>query len=97
MALNFPRQNSVSPDLHILIPEIQYLTNDVWELTSGMTQNDPGYPLLLQAGYGSGEQLSGKAGGAGMGGFGFGGGGGNRANFAVKIKPHSYRVFGIIP
>jgi hypothetical protein len=174
---NFPRQNSVAPDLHILIPEIQYLTNDVWELASGMTQNDLGYPLLLQAGYGkgtlyvltvpdnfsdfysyptqvltqirnvllrdlfvrvespgdvslfaydnntfivesflpqeievrisldakqtkirdllTGEQLTGKAGGGG-GGFGFmGGGGGNRASYTVKIKPHSFRVFGL--
>jgi hypothetical protein len=174
---NFPRQNPVAPDLHILIPEIQYLTNDVWELASGMTQNDLGYPLLLQAGYGkgtlyvltvpenfsdfysyptqvltqirnillrdlfvrvespgdvslfaydnntfivesflpqeievrisldanqtkirdllTGEQLSGKAGGGG-GGFGsFGGGGGNRASYTVKIKPHSFRVFGL--
>jgi hypothetical protein len=51
---NFRGQNAVPPDLHILIPEIQYLTNDVWELVSGMTQNDLGYPLLLQAGYAKG-------------------------------------------
>jgi hypothetical protein len=51
---NFPRQKDVAPDLHIVIPQIQYLTNDVWELASGMTQNDLGYPLLLQAGYGKG-------------------------------------------
>jgi hypothetical protein len=50
----FRGQANLSPDLHILIPQIQYLTNDVWELVSGMTQNDLGYPLLLQAGYGKG-------------------------------------------
>jgi hypothetical protein len=50
----FRGQANISPDLHILIPQIQYLTNDVWELVSGMTQNDLGYPLLLQAGYGKG-------------------------------------------
>ncbi len=43
------------PDLHILIPQIQYLTNDAWELVSGMTQNDLGYPLLIQAGYARGS------------------------------------------
>ncbi len=41
-------------DSHILIPQIQYLTNDAWELVSGMTQNDLGYPLLIQASYGKG-------------------------------------------
>ena len=45
----------LSPDTHILIPQIQYLTNDAWELVSGMTQNDLGYPLLIQAGYGKGS------------------------------------------
>jgi len=50
----FRGQPVLSPDKHILIPQIQYLTNDVWELASGMTQNDLGYPLLLQAGYGKG-------------------------------------------
>lgn len=43
------------PDLHILIPQIQYFTNDAWELVSGMTQNDLGYPLLIQAGYAKGS------------------------------------------
>jgi hypothetical protein len=38
----FRNQKDVSPELHILIPEIQYLTNDAWELVSGMTQNDLG-------------------------------------------------------
>jgi hypothetical protein len=172
---NFPRQKDVPADLHIVIPQIQYLTNDVWELASGMTQNDLGYPLLLQAGYAkgtlyvltipdnfsdlysypaqvltqirnvllrdlfvrvespgdvslfaydnntfivesflpeetevrisldpkqtkiqdliSGEELAARAGGGG-GGFGFFGGGSNRASVSVKIKPHSYRVFG---
>ncbi len=50
----FRGQNALAPDLHSLIPEIQYLTNDAWELVSGMTQNDLGYPLLLQAGYAKG-------------------------------------------
>lgn len=43
------------PDLHITIPQIQYLTNDAWELVSCRTHNDLGYPLLLQAGYGKGK------------------------------------------
>ena len=51
----FRGQTAVPPDLHILIPVIQYLTNDVWERVSGMTQNDLGYPLLLQAGYAKGS------------------------------------------
>jgi hypothetical protein len=51
----FRGQSPVAPDLHIVIPEIQYLTNDTWELVSGMTQNDLGYPLLLQAGYAKGS------------------------------------------
>jgi hypothetical protein len=50
----FRNQTNLAPDTHIIIPQIQYLTNDVWELVSGMTQNDLGYPLLLQAGYGKG-------------------------------------------
>ncbi len=45
----------IPPDLRILIPEIQYLTNDAWELVSGLAQNDLGYPLLLQAGYAKGS------------------------------------------
>jgi hypothetical protein len=45
----------VPPDLHMLIPQLQYLTNDAWELVSGMTQNDLGYPLLIQAGYAKGS------------------------------------------
>jgi hypothetical protein len=52
---NFRGQGAVAPDLHILIPEIQYFTNDAWELVSGMTQNDLGYPLLIQAGYAKGS------------------------------------------
>ena len=51
----FRGQNAVAPDLHILIPEIRYLTNDVWERVSGTAQNDLGYPLLLQAGYAKGS------------------------------------------
>jgi hypothetical protein len=50
----FRGQKDLPPGRHVIIPQIQYLTNDVWELASGMTQNDLGYPLLLQAGYGNG-------------------------------------------
>ena len=50
----FQGQKDLSPDSHVIIPQIRYLTNDVWELASGMTQNDLGYPLLLQAKYGNG-------------------------------------------
>lgn len=52
---SFRGQKPLPPDLHIVIPEIQYLTNDAWELVSGMTQNDLGYPLLIQAGYAKGN------------------------------------------
>jgi len=34
----------------IVIPQIQYLTNDAWELIGCLT-NNTGYPLLIQAGY----------------------------------------------
>jgi hypothetical protein len=37
---------ATSADFRSVIPEIQYLTNDAWELVSGLTQNDLGYPLL---------------------------------------------------
>lgn len=50
----FRGEKDLTPDLHIVIPQINYLTNDVWELASGMTQNGLGYPLLLQAGYAKG-------------------------------------------
>lgn len=50
----FRGEKEIAPDLHIVIPQINYLTNDVWELASGMTQNGLGYPLLLQAGYAKG-------------------------------------------
>lgn len=52
---NFRGQPPVAPDLHIVIPQVQYLTNDAWERISGMTQNDLGYPLLIQAGYAKGS------------------------------------------
>jgi hypothetical protein len=51
----FRGQPNISRDTHILIPQIQYLTNDAWELVSGMAQNDLGYPLLIQAGYAKGS------------------------------------------
>jgi hypothetical protein len=50
----FRGQKDLPKDLRIIIPEIQFLTNDAWELIGGMTQNDLGYPILLQAGYGKG-------------------------------------------
>jgi hypothetical protein len=177
----FRGQGAVSPDLHILIPQIQYLTNDAWELVSAMTQNDLGYPLLIQAGYGkgslyvltipenfsdlysfpaqvltqvrnvllnhfpvrvespgdvslmvydngafivesflperadirisldpkytkirdllTGEELSAQAGAKSFGGGvgGFGASGGNRSVCPAEIKPHSYRVFSVVP
>jgi hypothetical protein len=51
---NFRGQPELPPGLRILIPQLQYLTNDAWELASAMTQNDLGYPLLVQAAYGGG-------------------------------------------
>jgi hypothetical protein len=51
----FRGQAPLPPDLRIIIPQIQYLTNDAWELVSAMTQNDLGYPLLIQAGYAKGS------------------------------------------
>ncbi len=50
----FRGQKDLPLGTRIVIPQIRYLTNDVWELASGMTQNDLGYPLLLQASYGRG-------------------------------------------
>lgn len=51
----FRGQKDLPADLRIIIPQIQYLTNDAWELIGGMTANDLGYPVLLQAGYGKGQ------------------------------------------
>jgi hypothetical protein len=51
----FRGQPKISPDMHILVPQIQYLTNDAWELVSGTAQNDLGYPLLIQTGYAKGS------------------------------------------
>ncbi len=50
----FRGQEPVPPDSRILIPQIQYLTNDVWERVSATTENDLGYPLLLEADYADG-------------------------------------------
>ena len=44
----------VPPDVRILIPQIQYLTNDTWERAGGTAQNDLGYPLLLESDYSNG-------------------------------------------
>ena len=38
----------------ILVPEIDYITNDAWPLASGLASGIP-YPLLLQARYASGS------------------------------------------
>jgi hypothetical protein len=37
-------------DAHILVPHIRYLTNDSWELISGLTETT-GHPILLDARY----------------------------------------------
>jgi len=50
----FRGQDPVPANLRILIPQIQYLTNDVWERVSATAENDLGYPLLLEAGYADG-------------------------------------------
>jgi hypothetical protein len=52
---SFRGQKDLPADLRIIIPQIQYHTNDVWERVSAMTQNDLGYPLLLEAGYAKGK------------------------------------------
>ena len=44
----------VKGDAGILIPQIRYPTNDVWEVVSGLAQGN-GYPILLQAGYATGS------------------------------------------
>jgi hypothetical protein len=48
-----------TPDLpaesNILIPQLHYLTNDAWEIIGARTENDLGYPLLIQAGYAKGQ------------------------------------------
>jgi hypothetical protein len=51
----FSGQKDLPPEMNILIPQLQYLTNDAWELINCRTQNDLGYPLLLQAGYSKGK------------------------------------------
>ncbi|MEJ2246058.1 MAG: hypothetical protein P8Y80_08305, partial [Acidobacteriota bacterium] len=50
----FRGQAALPPGLRILIPQVRYLTNDVWERVSATAQNDLGYPLLLEAGYANG-------------------------------------------
>ena len=51
----FPgRGGTARSESDILIPEIRYPTNDVWEILSGATKG-LGYPMLLQAGYGKGQ------------------------------------------
>jgi hypothetical protein len=51
----FAGQKDLSPEINIIIPQLQYLTNDTWELVNCRTQNDLGYPLLLQTSYSKGK------------------------------------------
>jgi hypothetical protein len=51
----FAGQKDLPPEISIIIPQLQYLTNDAWELVNCRTQNDLGYPLLLQTSYGKGK------------------------------------------
>jgi hypothetical protein len=51
----FAGQKDLPSDINITIPQLQYLTNDAWELIGCRTQNDLGYPLLIQAGYSKGK------------------------------------------
>ncbi len=44
---------SATADAPVLIPHIQYFTNDAWELVGCITDNT-GYPVLIQASYGKG-------------------------------------------
>ncbi len=50
----FRGQGDTSPRLPVIVPQIQYLTNDTWERVSVTSQNDLGYPLLLESDYGDG-------------------------------------------
>lgn len=47
------RGGSVHLDVDIVIPEIRFPTNDVWETVTSSTRGI-GYPILLQAGYSKG-------------------------------------------
>jgi hypothetical protein len=47
-------RNLVHIDKAILIPQIQYLTNDSWEMVSGIDGNN-GWPLLHEADYSKGK------------------------------------------
>jgi hypothetical protein len=51
----FSGQKDLPPEISLIIPQLQYLTNDAWELVNCRTQNDLGYPLLIQASYGKGK------------------------------------------
>ena len=53
----FRNEPDLPSGLRILIPQIQYLTNDTWERVSGVAQNDLGYPLLLESGYADGKMF----------------------------------------
>ena len=47
------RTNVYRAEKEILLPQIEYLTNDAWDLLSCMSQGN-GYPLLLEADYAKG-------------------------------------------
>ncbi len=47
------RTNVYRAEREILLPQIEYFTNDAWDLLSCMSQGN-GYPLLLEADYGKG-------------------------------------------
>jgi hypothetical protein len=46
----------------------------------------------------TGEEIASQPAAKGFGGFGGfgGGGGGNRVSYPVQLKPHSFRVFGVV-
>ena len=47
------RTNVYRAEKEILLPQIEYLTNDAWDLLSCMSQGN-GYPMLLEADYAKG-------------------------------------------
>jgi len=48
------RSQSCQGDAPLLIPHINYLTNDSWEIVSGVSRTT-GHPVFLYAGYGEGQ------------------------------------------
>lgn len=51
---NVSSRNLVHADKAILIPQIEYLTNDSWEMVSGIN-GDNGWPILHEADYSKGK------------------------------------------